>query len=620
MKRKILAFLVFTLILCSCANGTDENVSGITETVSLTSTAAETVSAAEASETETETDVTEDSSPCYIYSGDEPCLKALAQICERFPCDTSLEYNFSDIDGDLREELLILAPHPENMDKCALYAVSQDGKYRVSPPLYSFEGNRFHSCAAYLGDGAEPCIAVASMEEKGYSCTAYYMPASLETVSEKEIKFFDRWSFPLENASREYVIQFLSAEGMTDDELSEKIISELSKTPLERAEEYFQSSSDSVLVDITGDGFPEMISVMLEGYVYDMSWSAYDMSGRYPIKFASGILDGGESIKLISDENGGRKLVSAYTTGIAVNFRCKEADICEISYPLQSRKRTLGCETYYYSRNSDTEKQTAYRTELYMNGREYEDRGKYFEFEFLPGEYYKETAFDKMYSDFLSEWDILLEIEIDENGEPYISGNELEKSTAFSEYPEVNNAPVGVGKAVRYIDVCGEMYPEDSREIAINAEAVDDDFDFSVLNSFPELRSLILSGDSESGRRIKFSPSEWCGKVTHLRVAPLLYEPEGGYGCFENVRDIVVLGRPDSIEFITDMKNIEVFTCEFAPDHEFLRPLMSLPKLAVIPDSGYGSFMPYEEIRNRPEEFIRWMKDNDIIWAMVKVG
>lgn len=51
------------------------------------------------------------------------------------------------------------------------------------------------------------------------------------------------------------------------------------------------------------------------------------MSGRYPIKFASGILDGGESIKLISDGNGGRKLVSAYTTGIAINFGCKEVDM-----------------------------------------------------------------------------------------------------------------------------------------------------------------------------------------------------------------------------------------------------------------------------------------------------
>ncbi len=620
MKRKIFAFLVFTLILCSCGDGADESVTDITETVSVTSTVSETVSVTEVSETETETVVTEDSSPCYFYSGDEPCLKALSEIGERLPCDTSLEYNFSDIDGDLEEELLILAPHPEDMDKCALYAVSQDGEYRVSPPLYSFEGNRFHSCAAYLNDGGEPCIAVASMEEESYSCTAYYMPASLETVSEKEIEFFDRWCFPLENASREYIIQFLSAEGMTADELSEKIISELSKTPLERAEEYFQRSSNSVLVDITGDGFPEMISVMLEGYVYDMSWSAYDMSGRYPIKFAYGILDCDESIKLISDGNGGRKLVSAYTTGIAINFGCKEADICEISYPLQSRERTLGCETYYYSRNYDTEKQTAYRNELYMDGREYEGRGKYFEFEFVPGEFYKETAFDKMYSDFLSEYDILFEIEIDENGEPYIVGNNLEKSTAFSEYPEVNNAPAGEGKAVRYIDVCGEMYPEDSSVIAINAEDVDDDFDFSVLNRFPELRSLKLSGDSESGRRIKFSPSEWCGKVTHLRVDPLLYEPEGGYGCFENVRDIVVCGRPDSIEFITDMKNIEVFTCEFAPDHEFLRPLMSLPKLAVIPDSGYESFMPYEESRNMPEEFRRWMKDNDIIWAKVKVG
>ncbi|MCI7767968.1 MAG: hypothetical protein MSJ26_08345 [Oscillospiraceae bacterium] len=108
--------------------------------------------------------------------------------------------------------------------------------------------------------------------------------------------------------------------------------------------------------------------------------------------------------------------------------------------------------------------------------------------------------------------------------------------------------------------------------------------------------------------------------MINLYVDPLLFEPVGGYGCFENVREICVLGRHDSIDFIADMKSIEVFSCEYAPDYEFLRPLMSLPKLAVIADSGVWSFIPHEERKNMPEDVRKWREDNRIIWAMVKIG
>lgn len=108
--------------------------------------------------------------------------------------------------------------------------------------------------------------------------------------------------------------------------------------------------------------------------------------------------------------------------------------------------------------------------------------------------------------------------------------------------------------------------------------------------------------------------------MKNLTVDPFLFEPEGGYGCFENVRDICVRGRPDSIDFISDMKSIEVFSCEYAPDYEFLRPLMKLPKLAVISDSGIWSFMGDEKGKNIPDDFRKWLEDDRIIWASVKVG
>ena len=402
---------------------------------------------------------------------------------------------------------------------------------------------------------------------------------------------------------------------MTSEDLSEKIISELLKTPLERAKKYADGNSQYILADITGDAFPEMIAVFAEGYVTDMSWCAYDMSGRYPVRFASGTLDYDESIKFISDGNGGRKLVSAYTLGCTFEIGFRKAEICDVTYPLQSRCRTLGCEKFFYL-NSEGDMKTAYRTELFMDGRDYEGRGEYFDFSFEPDGYYKDSAFDMMYSDFLSEYDILIEIGTDENGEPIIVGGNSE----FVEYPEVNNAPVGVGEAVKYIDVCGKMYAEDSEDITIHAEDIPEDFDFSVLNSFPRLRSLSLSGEAENAVKIVFSPSDWCGRVKELTVDSLLFEPEGGYGCFENVRNIFVRGRPDSIEFISDMKSIEVFSCEYAPDYEFLRSLMKLPKLAVISDSGIWSFLGDEKGKNIPEDFGKWFEDDRIIWASVKVG
>lgn len=615
MKKIVLTFMAFSLIFCSCGNTEDTPEVTFSEALSETSSVSET---SVVSETASETEITEPEEfiPCFSYSGDEPCLKTLSEIAEGFPADTVLRYDFSDIDGDLEEELLIFAPHPENIDKCALYVISRDGGYRVSPPLYSFEGNIFAGCGAFRNEAGEYCIAVASQNEKRSKNTAYYMPASLETVSEKEIGFIDSSGFHPENAFREYSIPFYSAEDMTSEELSEKIISELSKTPLEMAQEYADGNSHYILADITGDAFPEMIAVFEEGYVTDMSWCAYDMSGRYPILFAAGILDCDESIKLISDGNGGRKLVSAFTTGCAAQYGRKEAEIFELTYPLQSRRRTLGCEEYYYSYISSKSTTTAYRNELYLDGADHKGRGEYFEVLSESDEYYQNTAFDMMYSDFLSGYDILLEIETDENGKPYLVGDCPE----FSERPEINNAPAGVGEAVRYIDVCGEMYLEDSEYITIHAEDIPEDFDFSVLNSFPRLRSLRLTGEAEGIEKIIFSPSDWCRRVINLYVDPLLFEPVGGYSCFENVREICVLGRPDSIDFIADMKSIEVFSCEYAPDYEFLRPLMSLPKLAVIADSGIWSFLPHEEGIIMPEDFRKWLEDNRIIWATVKIG
>lgn len=618
--KKFYAIITAALLLCGCA----QNENAVTETSASESVTTEIVTEQTASvTTATETKPTEAVSSeielsetkadciseCFIYDGENPMLKTTAQIFEWFSGNSGnfiSRYDYFDFDGDYEEELLFLAPYGKSRSEISLYIIKQNGEYKKSPPLFAVENNYAISAEGYCYENGDTGLTI--VVRGGSNAIAYNLTSALDEVTVADAYVIDgAWSCP-QNSYRRFNARFKSAEGITSADFIEEIETEFAKTPLERAIEYSESlnRSNVLLCDLTGDNYPELISIGWDGYVWDLGYNVYDLSGRYPVGIASGILDADEKIKLICADDGTRKLISKCTLGCASGYGDIEAEESELYFGADTNSRVIGEAEFYLSCSKDK----AYCTELYMNNTEYERTGLF------DGQREAYTtideAFDKMYSDYLSDYEILLEIGLDENDCVIVDGNTSE----FSSYPEIGGLPA---PDIQYVEICGEKVRVDSNTVTIRAEKLEADFDFDILNSFENLRTLNLTKGyySDYDSKIKIVPSEWCSRVKNLRINTDIYELDGSYGCFGSLRSIYVNGRTESLDFITEIQGLEVFTCDYAPDYEYLMPLTELPKLAVIADSGYGSFVA--EWESEIPEALR-EKMSEWVWSMVKVG
>jgi len=611
--KKHIPIILSALLLCGCTQNdnaaTETTVSEsaaseiLTEEVTMGTAKAETTSA-EAIYAEIEmSETTADSiSERFTYDGENPMLKTVSQISERLSGNFISCYDYFDFDGDYEEELLFLAPYGKIRSENSLYIIEQNGEYKKSPPLFAVENNYSISAVGYCYKNGNTGLAIVADDAFTYCLT----PA-LDEVTVLNAGYIDSTGYHATDAYREFTACFKSAKGITSADFIEEVETEFAKTPLERAIEYSEGLSQSnALCDLTGDNFPELITIGWDGYVWDLGYIVYDLSGRYPVGIATGRLDADEKIKLICADDGTRRLISKCTLRCASGYGIIEAETNELYFGADINAKVIGAAEYYSSYFADGT-QKAYCTELYMDSIEYERTGL---FDGQNAYTANDEAFDKMYSDYLSEYEILLEIGLDENNCVTVEGNISE----FSSYPEFDNSP-----DIQYVEICGEMVSVDSNNVTIYAEKLEADFDFDILNSFENLRTLNLSKDyySDYDDKIKIVPSEWCSRVKNLRINTDIYEFEGGYSCFESLCSIYVCGRPESLDFVAEIQSLEVFTCDYAPDFEYLMPLTELPKLAVIADSGYGSFV--DENENEMPEAVR-KKISECVWAMVKIG
>ncbi len=614
--KKYISILATMLFLCSCSANTytSEETNSQTESTrtQITEQTTSTSSVTTLTETAETTAVTAEEKKYlnYRYDSDNPILKTLFELCEKTDGKGIIQYDFFDRDNDFSLELYVIAPCINDTEKNSFYIIDKDGSYICSSP--------FSADIACLYLTSKSMQADADIYMMTNDSNYIIFSANGEYLSTEKQSYV--------TAKNPYEIDMIYTAELSSDEFTGIVTEKCSKTPLELAQEYYDTeyNNDSnngyaCLVDVTEDGFPEILTVCHEGYINDSTYFVNDISRGKPVLLGSGCINFGDSITFFDSPDKGKGLISYYNIYCALHYSIRTFD-CEYFNDLSaSRFSENGFIESYWNWDAENMFTEYYVGECSLDGKKYDrtEINSRVSISFDEEDKWLNEMTEQMYSDFLSDKRVYLTATVSDREIVF-----SQQQSDFNDYPASAYLP----DDTEHIKIGNEIYSITDNTILIATDELANNFDFDILNRFENLKEVRIDGS----KKVHITPSEWCERITTLTINSSVAEIEGGYGCFSNVREFVAINgdlnynisKPTALyelDFITDMQSIEIFSCEYAPDYDYLRPLMELKNLRVISDSGHGSFLDDEARKNPvPDDMADTVRK--WIWTYIKIG
>lgn len=312
--------------------------------------------------------------------------------------------------------------------------------------------------------------------------------------------------------------------------------------------------------DVTGDNFPEMIEIVPMGFSMDYDVVIYDFSGEEPVLLLYAGANAGESIYVCKDADGNRFLLyresDYHTYGMDTESYIR-ADVKEHSIT----KTLLGRGENYYQNIPGAE--YAYNAVLEFEGVNTQNLGSMNE----PAEnmlYPSEELLKSYFEDYLKKVTV-----IDEFVLP--SGNEMDgfiqkmmaRADDYSYTPNYNYAD-WLKKwesqvEVKKILICGKYYNADAKSIHLFAEDLDETFDSDILNEFSNLEEISFEAgyyEKAAENRFKIKASDWCENITFIKVDLGMFELQGDFSAFTNIKEAMYSGDFRNTNYLEDIKKL----------------------------------------------------------------
>ncbi|MBQ7981801.1 MAG: hypothetical protein IJ305_09390 [Oscillospiraceae bacterium] len=156
--------------------------------------------------------------------------------------------------------------------------------------------------------------------------------------------------------------------------------------------------------------------------------------------------------------------------------------------------------------------------------------------------------------------------------------------------------------------------------LAIDADEIENGFDFSKLDEYEQLGFVIFDYDTtDTEQKAVIRTGEWCKKITELRINVSDYDTSVDFSAFENVETIIIDGNKidkSELEFLADMPSIKMVYTYFTTEHaETFDPIFALSNLEAIIDSGHGSATEFLNDEDCTAVLGRF---DEYFWATVK--
>lgn len=590
------------LLLCSCAENDNADVTTTSYTTTVTSAAS----------TQAEIIVKPDPfSALAEYKSDNIMMSALSdiaaeQVGKNVPAEQLLYAHF-DWDCDYTPELFAAAPHDGGY---CLYCFDGDNVFTF--PLPEYDRIILESCCDDVGNPFLLLTAVSGnirydyWFDSGFDMISSY---SGEGVSESEADF--KYKNYLEMCSGTRLSDM--SEYLDDPAALESHIADLTaRTPLDNAYSIYEKCQDygtALLYDFTGDGFPELFWAT-EGVEYE--FSIYDISCEEKRHLFSGGLNDRDMRIYICRDGEKRYIVWKEDFGSdmdVLDFGAYRADINEYG-GFDTTELGYGIVYYATDRSGNCRH---YNPTLFMEGAQLNSLGMY---EHNDDGDKAAAAFDKAFTEYISQQDVIDEIIISYiEGEGYVCETR-ESAAEFVQYPAESKRGehhVREYEDIIIIIIAGTKYRSDSGYVYVNADNYPD-FDTDMLNKFPKLNGVSFGGTGDN--KVLIKSGEWCERVTCLTIDPACVEFAEDFEGFPNVTTAVLTNGGDLSIIPRYCPNTEeIVPCFLVESKAELEPLTKLKDLRLIRDSGHGSCLekiPWEDWQEYFDMF------PDSLWVMIK--
>lgn len=346
---------------------------------------------------------------------------------------------------------------------------------------------------------------------------------------------------------------------------------------------------DYLLYDFTGDNFPELINfypgvfVEFESTVVCRGYEWND------------VIVHNNEIYVCRDENGKSFLVTMYCgSGM---FKCTDYYVMRYDFGSDGIKETrLGCADVFAGYSGKM-----YNSVFTFMGDTSERIGVYHEDDGIS----VEDMLKKHMLEYVSGYELADVITLDYDNGLVVNCNEDDD---FADGFTDTLPALGIDNA------------ENKTWLAIDADEIENGFDFSKLDEYEQLGFVTFNGDTAyTEEKAVIRTGEWCKKITKLRINVSDYDTNVDFSAFENVETIIIDGYKidkSALDFLADMPSIKIVYTYFSTEHtETFDPIFDLPNLEAIIDSGHGSSTELlgdeerTEIRERFDEYF---------WTIVK--
>lgn len=382
-------------------------------------------------------------------------------------------------------------------------------------------------------------------------------------------------------------------------------------------ETYLKTISDDwydwFLYDITGDGFPEIISM----YIPETTWffKVYDFSGAEPIEIGSFDGEIGGEIFICQDLQGERFILSyggAYNMMGVVWYYCEKNMIEEHII----KREVLGeTETYY----SDWDKNEYYNAYISFDGLIKDGIG--FCKKDANGKIDSEKRLIQYMNEYLNNYEILDVITLPEYGQEDVFVADMQQKAErynyvpdydyvewFEEYQnEIKD---------RTITICGKEYDSQTDTLYLSWNDLDETFDSDILNEFPNLRVIQFNEGygMESYEKINIKVSDWCENIQVMRIAPQYFELMGDFQRFSNLVEIDLWGDRNEmgdISYILNFSNLKVINLWMDNmTMDVVENVSRMDNVEVVTYSGQRNF--YGEMTEEQREQVEETLSNKI--------
>lgn len=321
-----------------------------------------------------------------------------------------------------------------------------------------------------------------------------------------------------------------------------------------------QQYTSCFLYDVTGDNFPEMIEIVPMYFSMDYDVTIYDFSGDQPVPLLYVGANEGESIYVCEDADGNRFLLyhesdyHSYGTDVESYIR---ADVKEHSIT----ENVLGRGENYYQDIPGRE--YAYNAVLEFDGVETQSLGNVNE-AIEDSVFPSEEVLKNYFEEYLKSVTVIDEFVLpSSDGMDEFVKKMRAEADDYSYAPDYNYADwlkeFESNVQERSILICGKYYHTEAKSIHLSAENLDETFDSDVLNEFPNLLEISFEAgyyEKAVENRIKIKASNWCENVKSIKVDLGMFELEGDFSTFTNIKEAMFTGNFQNTSYLEDIKKL----------------------------------------------------------------